>query len=61
MFTLLRDYQAARRIAKLTRLIELTKRADAVLMGCNLAQNTRQLLQQKRDDLESQIRTLRTA
>jgi hypothetical protein len=61
MFTLLRNYQAARRIAKLTRLIELAKRADEVLMGCRMAPDTRQMLQQKRDALESQIRALHTA
>lgn len=61
MFTLLRNYLVAHRAAQVTHLINLAKRADEVLMGCKLAPDTRQLLQKKRDDLESQIRTLRTA
>ena len=61
MFTLLQTFQSARRVAKLSRLIELTKCADELLMSSKLSRDTRQLLQQKRDDLEQQIRALQAA
>jgi hypothetical protein len=61
MFTLLRNFQAARRVARLARLIELATQTDEVLMGCKLEPDTRLLLQQKRDQLEGQIRQLQTA
>lgn len=62
MFTLLRGFQAARRLAKLARLIELSRQADEVLMGCKkLTPDTRQKIQTQRDKLEDQIRELQTA
>jgi len=61
MFTLLRGFQAARRLAKLARLIELAKQTDEVLIGCKLAPDTRQKIQTRRDKLEREIRSLQTA
>ena len=61
MFSLIRDIQNIFRMTKLSRLIELAKQADEVLIGSNLNPETRQVLQQKRDDLETQIRALQAA
>jgi len=61
MFTLLQNFRAVRRLSKLSRLIELAKQADEVLIGCILNPETRQVLQQKRDELENQIRALQVA
>jgi len=61
MFDLIRSFIAVRRMAKLSRLVELAKQADEVLLGCNLKPDTRQLLQQRRDELEEQIRELQAA
>jgi phosphoglycerate dehydrogenase-like enzyme len=58
MFAMLRDFRAACRVAKLTRLIEVARRADEVLLGCKLQPNTRAMLQARRDQLEQQIREL---
>ena len=61
MFTLIRNFITVRKMAKLSRLIELAKQADEVLMGCKLSPDTRQLLQRKRDELEDHIRALQAA
>ena len=61
MFTLLPTFQSARRVTKLSWLIELTRCADELLMSSKLSRDTRQQLQQKRDDLEQQIRALQAA
>lgn len=58
MFNLIRTFIAVRRMSKLARLIELAKQADELLLGCKLNPDTRQLLQQRRDELEEQIREL---
>ena len=61
MFNLIRNCIAVRKMARLSRLIELARQADEVLIACELNPDTRQLLQQKRDELEDQIRELQAA
>jgi hypothetical protein len=59
MFQCIRQFRQLRRLAKVAQLIDGTKQCDAVLIGCRLTPDTRQRLQNKRDELESQIRALR--
>jgi hypothetical protein len=61
MFTLWRNFWAVRRMAKLARLIELSKKTDEILIACRLAPATRELLQQRRDYLEREIQALRAS
>jgi hypothetical protein len=60
MLLFFRKLRLAMRLPRLARLIELAKQMDEVLIGGKLSQDTRQLLQQKRDALEDEIRDLRT-
>ena len=61
MFSLIRPITNIFRMAKRSRLIDLAKQADELLIDGKLNQATRQVLQQKRDDLEAQIRALQAA
>jgi len=61
MFSLIRDIQNIFRMTKLSRLVDLAKQTDEVLIGSNLNPETRQVLQKKRDELETQIRALQAA
>ena len=47
MFRLIRNIQNIFKMTKLSRLVELAKQADEVLLGSNLNSQTRQALQQK--------------
>jgi hypothetical protein len=61
VFNLIRNFITVRQQAKLSRLIELAKQADEVLIGYTLNSDTRQLLQQRREELEEQIREMQAA
>ncbi|OAI54615.1 hypothetical protein AYO44_14625 [Planctomycetaceae bacterium SCGC AG-212-F19] len=59
MFALLWQFFAQRRMAKRSRLVKLAKQADELLIGCStLTPQTRQMLQQQREELETEIRAL---
>jgi hypothetical protein len=61
MFTLWRDILAVCRMAKIARLIELSNKTDEILITCRLAPATREMLQQRRDELEREIQVLRAS
>jgi len=61
MFSLIRDIENIFRMARLSRPIDLAKQADELLIGSNLNPETQQVLQRKREELETQIRALQAA
>lgn len=61
MLAFVRHFLMVRKMAKLARVVQLAKRTDEILIGTPLPPDTRLLLQEKRDELESQIRVVQAA
>lgn len=59
MFLLLQKLLLLARWPRIEQLHERAKQMDEVLIGCNLAPDTRQRLQVQRDEVENQLRELR--
>lgn len=53
-----RRLRLALRLPRMSYLFERAKQMDEVLLGCKLTQDTRQRLQEQRDELEKELRQL---